>query len=77
VINRKFGFLIKKGDSIYELGSEHFIAPIIHANWATLINHSGKPNVIAEIKSLNNRVGIFLKSSREICKGEELFLDYG
>jgi hypothetical protein len=38
----KLGFIIKKPDSIFKIGENIFVAPVIHANWATLMNHSKK-----------------------------------
>lgn len=73
----KHGKYIKKPDSIFKIGKNFFIAPILKGNWANLMNHSCDSNVEGFTLTLWGRMGIFFKTTRDIKKGEEMFYDYG
>jgi SET domain-containing protein len=66
-----------KGNGLYiiELGKKTFIDAMFGGNWTCMVNHSRDPNVHAISDYKFQRVLIY--STREIKKGEQLFMNYG
>lgn len=63
----------KGGVYIFEINSRHDVDGSVSYNTARLINHSCDPNCEAEI----DKGHVWIKSIRDIKKGEELTYDYG
>ncbi len=61
----KLANLIKKQDSIFKIGNM-YIGPVLTANWAVLMNHSQNPNIGSIVGTLNNRVGVYFYSIKDI-----------
>jgi uncharacterized protein len=64
-----------RGLYIMELGKEIYIDAMFGGNWTCLVNHSRDPNIHAISDQKQQRILIY--STKEIKKGEQLFLNYG